>query len=294
MSKDNRPSSGAGDSTSDYVPLVGWNSEIEPTRWLVLRNDSLLMNRMNRNKGQSCVWSRLPACFSGQNIQSYTVGYWQGEPIALVMADSGADSVADSRTVAIYQWIPVRSLLPTASQSEFALLNHALQLKRSGEVHRFCGLCGSATRPVMNEWSHDCSSCQHRVYPRISPCIIVLVTKGEELLLVKHKRHQGRPSPFFTVIAGFIEPGENAEAAVAREVMEEVGLTVDNIRYQCSQSWPFPHSLMLGFHATYVSGNIVLEEKELIEGYWFTVDNLPDIPADYTISRQLINAFIKR
>ncbi|WP_330927058.1 NAD(+) diphosphatase [Candidatus Sororendozoicomonas aggregata] len=280
MSKDNRRFSASGDSASDYVPLVGWNPEIEPTRWLVLGSDTLLMN------GQSFVWSLLAECFVGKNIQSYLVGYWQGEPIALVMADA---SLVNSN-----QWVPVRSLLPTASDSEFALLNHALQLKRSSEAHRFCGLCGAATKPVLNEWSHDCSLCHHRVYPRVSPCIIVLVTKGEELLLVKHKRHQSKPSPFFTVIAGFIEPGESAEAAVAREVMEEVGLTVDNIHYQCSQSWPFPHSLMLGFHATYVSGNIVLEEKELVEGYWFTVDNLPDIPAGYTISRQLIDAFIEK
>ena len=137
-----------------------------------------------------------------------------------------------------------------------------------------------------------CDRCEHSVYPRISPCIIVLVIKQEELLLVQHKRHR-QPSAMHTVIAGFIEPGESAEEAVHREVMEEAGIKLSSISYQFSQSWPFPHSLMLGFHAEYGSGTVKLEEKELAAGGWFTQGSLPELPPPFTISRQLIDLFIQ-
>ena len=143
---------------------------------------------------------------------------------------------------------------------------------------------------VHGEWGRYCDACQQTVYPRISPCIIVAVIRDDEILLVKHQRH-GKTNSMHTVVAGFIEPGESAEQAVAREVLEETGLKVSNIRYRFSQSWPFPHSLMLAFEADYVSGEIILEEKELFFGGWFHRDNLPELPPSFTIARQLVEGW---
>ncbi len=184
-----------------------------------------------------------------------------------------------------------REFLAQNSEAEAALYSHATQLLRAEKDHAFCGRCGSATTKLAAEWAMHCTSCEASYYPRISPCIIVLVKKGDELLLVQHQKHL-RHNPVYTTIAGFMEPGETAEEAVYREVLEESGIKVKNIQYHFSQSWPFPHSLMLGFHADYESGEIVLEEKELSAGDWFRTDKLPEIPPSFTIARRLIDLAI--
>ena len=130
-----------------------------------------------------------------------------------------------------------------------------------------------------------CKPCASMVYPRISPCIIVLVTRGEELLLA---RNANFPTKMYSTLAGFIEAGETAEECLVREVKEEVGVDVGNIRYFNSQSWPFPNQLMLGFFADYEAGDIVCEDDEIAEAYWFKPDKLPTIPPIHSISGQLI------
>lgn len=135
-----------------------------------------------------------------------------------------------------------------------------------------------------------CQDCRVINYPRLSPSIIVLVTRGDEMLLA---RNANWPTNMYSTLAGFVEPGESIEQTVHREVMEEVGLRVRNLRYFGSQSWPFPNSLMLGFHAEYEGGDIVCQPDEIADAQWFSKDTLPQTPPKTAISGWLIDEFIQ-
>ena len=135
----------------------------------------------------------------------------------------------------------------------------------------------------------ECPACHLISYPRLSPSIIVLITKGEEMLLA---RNADWPTGMYSTLAGFVEAGESVEQTLHREVLEEVGLQVKNLKYFGSQSWPFPNSLMLGFHAEYDSGEIVCQDEEIADAQWFRIDNLPQIPPKTAISGWLIQEFI--
>jgi NAD+ diphosphatase len=139
-----------------------------------------------------------------------------------------------------------------------------------------------------------CPACGLAAFPRLAPAMITLVTRGDdgpdqEALLARGALWK---APMYSCLAGFVEPGESLEGAVKREVKEEVGLTVDDIRYQSSQPWPFPHSLMCGFRARHASGDIVLDDNEIAEANWYRRDDMPPIPPGISIARKLINAWI--
>ena len=134
-----------------------------------------------------------------------------------------------------------------------------------------------------------CASCGLINYPRLSPSIIVLVTRGDEMLLA---RNAAWPNGMYSTLAGFVEPGESIEQTVHREVFEEVGLRLGKLKYFGSQSWPFPNSLMLGFHAEYESGDIVCQEGEIADAQWFKPESLPQIPPKTAISGWLIEEFV--
>lgn len=137
----------------------------------------------------------------------------------------------------------------------------------------------------------SCESCRLINYPRLSPSIIVLVTKGEEMLLA---RNANWPAKMYSTLAGFVEPGESIEQTVHREVFEEVGLKVQKLKYFGSQSWPFPNSLMLGFHAEYAGGDIVCQPEEIADAQWFTKDSMPQTPPKTAISGWLIEEFLEQ
>ncbi|WP_415891316.1 NAD(+) diphosphatase [Neptuniibacter sp. SY11_33] len=182
------------------------------------------------------------------------------------------------------------ALSQTANEDEFSVLSAAAQVVTWHASFKFCPRC--ATKLIMDEadLAKVCPSCGHHQYPRLSPCIIVLVRKDDKCLLAHSSKFK---SGRYSTLAGFIEAGESAEHAVEREVMEEVGVKVKNIEYVCSQSWPFPHSFMLGFMAEYSEGEITPDGEEILSADWFSVDDLPTIPPKFTISRQLIDEFIK-
>jgi NAD+ diphosphatase len=136
----------------------------------------------------------------------------------------------------------------------------------------------------------QCPQCKLVNYPRLSPSIIVAVRRGNELLLARSPRF---PAGMYSVLAGFVEPGETLEQAVEREVQEEVGLTVKNICYFGSQPWPFPNSLMIGYRAEYAGGEIQIDRVEIEDAGWYTAEHLPAIPSRISIARQLIEAFIR-
>jgi NAD+ diphosphatase len=170
------------------------------------------------------------------------------------------------------------------------IAGQANQLLDWNRSHQFCGKCGRQTEDGQDERAKVCPRCNLTNYPRISPAVIVAVIKGNQILLANNMRFK---SGFYSVLAGFVEPGENLEQCVAREIREEVGIFVKNIRYFASQPWPFPNSLMVGFLAEYAGGEIKTDKTEIRKAAWYTADNLPSIPPRITIARQLIDWFLK-
>jgi NAD+ diphosphatase len=186
----------------------------------------------------------------------------------------------------------LRRLFGRLDESMLWLAGRAVQLVEWDRTHQYCGRCGTPTLTASHERVKECPNCGHTSYPRLSPAVIVRVTRegknGREILLARGKRFR---VPLYSVIAGFVEPGETLETCVRREVGEEVGIEVKNIRYFGSQPWPFPNSLMVAFTADYAGGDIVLEEEELVDAQWFQADNLPPYPPAMSIANHLIEDF---
>lgn len=191
--------------------------------------------------------------------------------------------------------IDLRSLFGRVSETEWAVAGRAVQIVEWARTHRFCGRCGEPTRHSDNDRSVVCPSCSLLAFPRLAPAIITLVTRGEgddQQALLARGANFG--VPMYSCLAGFVEPGESLEQAVTREVEEEVGLVVDQVDYVASQPWPFPHSLMLGFRARWVSGDIVPDPTEIADAQWYSRDELPMIPPHISIARRLIDDWALR
>lgn len=184
-----------------------------------------------------------------------------------------------------FKRIPYRNLFVTEPAEYAAVVSRAALLLDWQQHTKYCASCGSRLHLSVTETALECPQCRRVWYPVLAPCIIVLISKGEHILLARHVQHI---SDIYTCIAGFIEAGETAEEAVIREIREEVGLTVKNIRYRGSQGWPYPNQLMLAFRAEYVSGDITVQQEELSEAAWFTRDALPPIPLPGSAAHRLI------
>jgi NAD+ diphosphatase len=185
----------------------------------------------------------------------------------------------------------LRQVYGRLDEDLFWVAARAVQIVDWDRTHLFCGRCGAPLRTKTNERAKECPICGQLHFPRLAPAIIVLVERGRELLLARSRHFL---PGMYSVLAGFVEPGETLEEAVVREVREEVALTVKDIKYFYSQPWPFPHSLMIGFTATYAGGEISLSDEEIEDAGWFTVDNLPTIPGKISIARKLIDWFVAK
>ena len=183
---------------------------------------------------------------------------------------------------------PLRSFFGHFDEGLLSVAGRAFQVADWGRNHRFCGACGKPMAPVAGERAMRCE-CGHVAYPRIAPAMMVLVKRGDAILLARNVIVP--PGGRMSALAGFLEPGESVEDAIHREVHEEVGLFVKDLRYFASQSWPFPGSLMIAFTAEYSSGDIRCDPAEIAEAHWFGPgDKLPDLPPPQSISRALIEA----
>ena len=151
----------------------------------------------------------------------------------------------------------------------------------------FCGVCGAPMR-MDTDISKKCTECGKEIWPQLATAVIVLIHRGDEVLLVRAKNFK---RDYYGLVAGFVETGETLEEAVAREAFEETGVTITNICYFGSQPWPYPCGLMVGFNADYVSGEIHLQQSEIAKGGWFRKDNLPNIPEKLSIARMLLDAW---
>ena len=188
--------------------------------------------------------------------------------------------------------VPLMGLWGQVDDTTWTVAGRAVQLVEWARTHRYCGRCATETVPSEGERARRCPACGLLAFPRLAPAIIVLVERDDGCALLA--RGRTFPIPMYSCLAGFVEPGETIEEAVHREVGEEVGVTLDEVRYWGSQPWPFPHSLMLGFNAHYREGEIVLDEREIMDAQWYAPDALPTIPPGMSIARRLIDDWVSR
>ncbi len=249
-------------------------------KYYVFKNNMILVRKNDPRflPLQEAVWQRLQPCTE--------------EIIPLKIKESGPAYVAEVTETydpgEEFEWLKLRSLIGRLEDEQFNIWSGASQLLNWRSSHRYCGRCGVRTHQHPIDLARICPSCSATYYPRISPCIIVLISRGEEILLARAAKFKNN---MYSTLAGFIEPGESAEAALHREIAEEVGIRVNNISYFGSQSWPFPGQLMLGFFADYASGQIEIDDDEIIDAQWFHISSLPLIPGQGSIAGRLIRSY---
>jgi NAD+ diphosphatase len=203
-----------------------------------------------------------------------------------------AAELPDSKPISgAYSFMGIRSIFTQLEEDVLQAAGLANQLVHWNQNHQYCGKCGNPTENKTDERAKICTQCGSIYYPRLSPAIIVAVINDNRILLAHSQRF---PVKFYSVLAGFVEPGETLEECVKREVREEVGIAVENIRYFGSQPWPFPDSLMIAFTAEYAGGEIRIDNSEIVDAGWFSPDELPSIPPKISIARHLIDWFLER
>jgi NAD+ diphosphatase len=263
----------------DHRPIA---TEVTDALWFVFQGGQILI----KSAGDGI---RLPETadlnhFDSNLVRKLNLGRLDERPCY-------AAELADSQTLSDgFRFVDLRELFFTLTDELIWVAGRANQLVIWNQNHRFCGKCGRPTAEKTDERAKMCPQCGMVNYPRISPAVIVAVTKSDQLLLA----HSGRfPTKFYSVLAGFVETGESLEECVRREIMEEVGIEVRNIRYFGSQPWPFPDSLMIGFTAEHAAGRIKIDGAEIADADWFSADNLPRIPPRLSIARKLIDWFVE-
>jgi NAD+ diphosphatase len=238
--------------------------------WAVFRNGDLL------------TFADTPALLEdisefGEPAHALLIGRLGDRPVYTYALD------AETPIPSVYATISLRDLLAQGPAQLTTIADYASQLIRWVQNSRFCPACGQSMH-LADGWGTRCSACGYLMYPPASPAIIVLIHNQNKALLTTKSGWGNR----YSLVAGFVEPGETFEECVAREVREEVGVEVDQVHYLKSQSWPFPHQVMVGFLARYAGGEVAIDTSELSDAQWFDVDALPDLPPPYAISRQII------
>jgi NAD+ diphosphatase len=188
-------------------------------------------------------------------------------------------------------FVPVRSLFSVLDEAQLHVVGRSMAIVEFETTHRFCGRCATATVPIVGERGKACPRCSLTFYPRIPPAVITLIEHEGRLLLARSARFK---TGMFSAVAGFVEIGESLEEAAIREVREEVGVEIGDLRYFASQPWPFGRSLMVGYFGRYLGGDIQVDGNEIVEAAWFDLEHLPLLPPPLSIARKLIDSFIAR
>jgi NAD+ diphosphatase len=265
--------------TDHYIPLItAPEHNTEPALWFAFQRSHMLVHVAEKPD--------LPCCHDLAEhgldaARRQYLGTYQGKHCYTA-------ELQDSATLPEgWAVLGLRDLFRHFDESLAALSGRAYQILDWDRNHQFCSRCGTPTELRANERARACPGCGYTTYPPISPAIMVLITRGRELLLARKREWAaGR----YSALAGFVEPGEMLEHTVARETREEVGVEITNIRYFGSQPWPFPHSLMIAFTAEYAGGELRPDGVEIEEAQWFDAAALPGLPPGISISRRLINA----
>jgi len=260
----------------------------QPALWFLFQGHRLLIDTTDE-RGHIPLGTS-PTSFGLHAIRQQYLGFWDdnGKLTHCFCGEIATDIEAPPG----YTWESLRPLYPLLDEKLFWLAGLAIQIVDWDRTHQYCGRCGHETVNSDRERAKICPQCGLVSYPRLDPAIIVRIQRqtanGSEILLARAKRF---PTAMFSVLAGFVEPGESLEECVEREIKEEVGITVHNIRYFGSQPWPFPHSLMIAFTADYDNGEMAADHKELAEASWFSPDHLPTIPSPPSIANRLITSW---
>lgn len=262
-----------------------------PAHWFVFQESNLLVRQ--NGAGAEVLRAGGPEALGLPLVRSQYLGHLALDglppaPCFSAEADPAAslpDGVSAEGLRGLYSRLP---------EPLFHVAGRAVQIVDWDRTHQFCGRCGGPMESLPTERAKKCPACGLTNFPRLSPAIIIAVVRhtaeGPKLLLARNHRF---PAGRYSVIAGFVEPGESLEECAHREVMEEVGVAIQNVRYFASQPWPFPNSLMLGFTAEYAGGDFALEEAEIAEAGWFAPDALPGLPPPPSIARRLIDWFVE-
>jgi NAD+ diphosphatase len=267
-----------------FIALVSPPASVEqPACWFIFQGSQVLVRR---EEGRAFVPEAIHLHEIGvETLRTQYLG------LLGTRHSFSAECAADTAAPAGFVWSGLRALFGQFDDVMFGLAGRAFQIMDWDRTHLFCGRCGTPTVPKQTERSRQCPNCGQTHYPRVAPAVMALVRRGDELLLAR--------SPHFapgmhSALAGFVEPGESLEECLMREVKEEVGVEVTNLRYFSSQPWPFPHSLMIAFNCDWVSGEIVPDPTEIEAAGWFGLESLPVLPNKVSIARRLIDATIAR
>ena len=257
-------------------------TKLEPACWFVFMADRLMVAESGEEISVPCFTD--PAELGLEPIREWYLGALAGRHCYCAEISENA-SVPETMT-----FRGLRHLYGRLEGSLHRIAMKAVHMIEWDRTTRYCGYCGMETIRARGMIAKECPCCELLIFPRISPAIIVLVERENRVLLARVKRFT---SELYSVLAGFVELGETLEEAVEREIGEEVGIRVKNIRYFGSQPWPFPDSLMIGFTAEYESGEIKIDEAEIADAGWFDPEELPTIPGKISIARALIDWFVK-
>jgi NAD+ diphosphatase len=258
--------------------------KLDETSLMFCIKDGLLLIHKDKSKNSLPSFREITE-LTGNRTNWLYLGERHGIPCCCIGVDEGM-IVPDT-----FEFCDIRQLYSVLEFEVWQLAGYARQIVDWDRNFTYCGRCGRETSYMKDERAKVCDACGLINYPRISPAIIVAVVRDGKILLAQGTRFR---LPFYSVLAGFVEPGENLEECIVREVREEAGIEIENIRYFSSQPWPFPDSLMIAFFADYKSGEITIDPIELIDAGWFTPDNLPDIPPEGSVARKMIHEFIRK
>jgi NAD+ diphosphatase len=248
------------------------NEHLNEDQWLIFSDDKLLVNLGDKT---------IPNCRIEKPFLTTYLGYHNKRNLYAACIDT-MDGIDSNWTFS-----NLRNIHNIISNDYLAIAGRALQLIAWYRNNSFCGRCGTKNFERDFERCLECPSCGLLIYPKLSPAIMVLIKCGKEILLARGPHF---PAKQYSVLAGYIDPGETVEQCIEREVFEEVGLKVKNIQYFGSQPWPFSHSLMLAFSCDWHEGSIKIDSHELEDAAWFNINNLPDLPPHLSIARYLIDS----